>query len=259
VDPGSVGPQEVDIKRRSYSSQVTLVYAYAMYLIGRRGFGVEPYQLRNVIARWFFMTSLTSRYTGSPESEMEKDLAGLRELKTAEEFVNYLDGIIRTTLTDDFWKINLPNELATSSARSPSMFAFYAALNLLDARVLFSKMKVSELLDPASHAKKEAIERHHLFPKKYLKRIDITETRDTNQIANYALVEWTDNIAISDKAPAVYLPKYLARFSPEEVREMYYWHALPDGWESLDYFDFLTERRKRIAQVIRNGYSILTK
>jgi hypothetical protein len=89
------------------------------------------------------------------------------------------------------------------------MFAYYAALNLLDARVLFSKMKVSELLDPAAHAKKEAIERHHLFPKKYLKGIGISETRDTNQIGNYALVEWTDSIAISDKAPAVYLPKYL--------------------------------------------------
>jgi hypothetical protein len=40
---------------------------------------------------------------------------------------------------------------------------------------------------------------------------------------------------------------------------MYYWHALPDGWESLDYFDFLAERRKRIAQVIRDGYTTLTK
>jgi hypothetical protein len=241
------------------SSQVTLVYAYAMYLIGRRDFGVEPYQLRNVIARWFFMTSLTSRYTGSPESEMEKDLAGLRELKTAEDFISYLDGIIGTTFTDDFWKINLPSELATSAARSPSMFAYYAALNLLDARVLFSKMKVSELLDPASHPKREAIERHHLFPKNYLKQLGISETRDTNQSANYALVEWTDNSAISDQAPAVYLPRYLSRFSPEEVREMYYWHALPDGWEQLDYFDFLTERRKRIAQVIHDGYTALTK
>ena len=60
-------------------------------------------------------------------------------------------------------------------------------------------MKVSELLDPASHAKKSAIERHHLFAKNYLKSLGITETRDTNQIANYALVEWSDNIAISDR------------------------------------------------------------
>ena len=62
-------------------------------------------------------------------------------------------------------------------------------MNLLDARVLFSKMKVSELLDPAMKARKSAIERHHLFPKGYLAKLGIKELRDTNQIANYALVE----------------------------------------------------------------------
>jgi hypothetical protein len=137
------------------------------------------------------------------------------------------------------------------------LFAYYAALNLLNARVLFSKMKVSELLDPASRATKSAIERHHLFAKNHLKSLGITETRDTNQIANYALVEWSDNIAISDGAPANYYPRYAARFSPEELKDMCFWHALPDGWERMAYGDFLHERRKRLAQVIRNGFKVL--
>ena len=102
------------------------------------------------------MTSLTSRYTGSPESIMEQDLAGLRDIHSADQFAVHLDKIIEDTLPEDYWNITLPNELATSSARSPSLFAYYASLNLLDARVLFSKMKVSELLDPAHHAKKSA-------------------------------------------------------------------------------------------------------
>ncbi|WP_435017959.1 GmrSD restriction endonuclease domain-containing protein [Tundrisphaera sp. TA3] len=239
------------------SSQINMLYCYALFLIGRKEFGVDLYRLRNVMARWFFMSSLTSRYTGSPESVMEQDLAGLRDVRSADEFVAHLDRITQDALPEDYWAITLPNELATSSARSPSLFAYYAALNLLDARVLFSKLKVSELLDPASHANKSAIERHHLFAKNYLRSLGITEPRDTNQIANYALVEWSDNIAISDGAPAKYYPQYAARYSAEELDRMRHWHALPDGWEVMSYLDFLHERRRRIAQVIREGYKVL--
>ena len=87
---------------------------------------------------------------------MEEDLARLRNVADAKGFVATLERVINDGLTEDYWSINLPNELASSSARTPSLFAYYAALNLLDARVLFSKMKVAELLDPALKAKKSA-------------------------------------------------------------------------------------------------------
>ena len=188
---------------------------------------------------------------------MEADLARLRSIKNGDDFIRTLDQIIFDTLTEDFWNITLPNSLATSSARSPSLFAYYAALNLLDAQVLFSQMKVSKLIDPALKAKKSAVERHHLFPKNYLKKLDITELRDTNQIANYALVEWTDNIDISDEAPSKYLPRYLKRLDEHTRKWMYYWHALPEGWENMEYEDFLISRRKAIANVIRDGFDRL--
>lgn len=233
------------------TSKVGLVYSYAMFLVGKRDFNVDHYKLRNIIARWFFMTSMTGRYTGSPESAMEMDLATLRSVPDANGFITTLNRIIEDTLTEDFWNITLPNDLAAASARSPSLFAYYAALNLLDARVLFSKMKVDELLDPALKANKSAIEIHHLFPKKYLRRIGITETSDINQIANYAMLEWPDNVDISDLSPADYLPKFSSRLP----KEMQYWHGLPNGWENMKYHDFLTERRKLIAKVIRDGYA----
>jgi len=239
------------------SSQAAMLYGYVMFLIGRFDFKLDLYQLRNLIARWFFMTTLTARYSASPETTMEADLARLRSATDADGFVKIFDQLISDTLTEDFWIITLPNEIATSSPRSPSLFAYYAALNLLDAKVLFSKMKVSELLDPAIKAKKSSTERHHLFPKNYLKKINITEIRDTNQIANYALVEWSDNIEISDSAPSEYLPQYLARFNTDELKDMYEWHGLTQGWEFMAYEDFLKMRRKAIAQVIRDGFKRL--
>ena len=78
------------------------------------------------------------------------------------------------------------------------------------------------------------------------------------QIANYALVEWNDNVAISDTPPSDYLPKYWSRFSPKERSNQAYWHALPDGWEQMEYQDFLDVRRKGIAKVIAEGYQRLT-
>jgi len=239
------------------SSQAALLYAYVIFLVGKKGFLLGAHDLRNIIARWFFMSSLTARYSSSPETTMEADLARLRSIKNGDDFIRTLDQIIFDTLTEDFWNITLPNSLATSSARSPSLFAYYAALNLLDAQVLFSQMKVSKLIDPALKAKKSAVERHHLFPKNYLKKLDITELRDTNQIANYALVEWTDNIDISDEAPSKYLPRYLKRLDDRERKRMYYWHALPEGWENMEYEDFLISRRKAIANVIRDGFDRL--
>ncbi len=240
------------------SSRVGLLQVYTLFLVGKRDYGVDNYKLRNAMARWFFMTALTRRYTGSPESVMEQDLTQLRDVGDAEEFVSHFDRIINDMLSEDYWNITLPNELATSSANSPSLFAYHAALNLLDAQVLFSKMKVSELLDPVTQANKSALERHHLFPKAYLKKLGITETRITNQIANYALVEWPDNVAISDSSPAeYYLHIYTERFSTEEMKQMSYWHALPSGWENMEYQEFLDARRKLMAQVIRDGFEKL--
>jgi hypothetical protein len=239
------------------SSQNNLLFSYILYLIGRTEYKVPEFDLRRTISRWFFMASVTGRFTGSPESAMEFDLAKLRDIDSADGFVQTLNHVCDITLTNDFWSVSLPNDLATSSPRSPSLFAYYATLILLDARALFSKLRVSELLDPAMHANRSAVERHHLYPKGCLSQLGITAIRDTNQIANYALVEWGDNTKISDQAPIEYLPELKERFDQSELDRMYRHHALPDNWEHLEYREFLEKRRELIAQVIAEGYATL--
>ena len=236
------------------SSQTNLMFAYTLYLIGRTEYKVEEFKLRQVIAKWFFMSSLTGRFTGSPESAMEFDLARFRTVTNANDYIAELEHICAEVFTDDYWSINLPNNLATSSPRSPSLFSYYASLVLLDANVLFSKQKVADLLDSSIKSTRAALERHHLFPKAYLKKIGIGDLRDTNQIANYAIVEWNDNTAISDSSPKQYLPPLIERFSPHELKQFYYWHGLPDNWEEMEYKEFLMRRRERIAQLIGDAY-----
>jgi hypothetical protein len=38
---------------------------------------------------------------------------------------------------------------------------------------------------------------------------------------------------------------------------MYYTHGLYNKWEESDYYDFLKERRKKIALVIKKAFSKL--
>lgn len=242
---------------RYISSINGLVFAYQLYLLGRTEYKVEGFALKKSVSRWLFMSLLTGRYTSSPESKMEMDLAALREVSTAEQFLTRLRQVEEATLTDDYWTKTLPLDLSTAAGRSPALFGFYAAQTLLGATALFSKSPVSDLLDPPAQGKKKALERHHLFPKRHLNTLGIEGVRETNQIANYALVEWDDNIMISDEPPSKYWPRYAQRFGADELGRMCDWHALPTDWWTLSYADFLAARRPLIAGVIRAGYQKL--
>lgn len=240
------------------SSEYALLYTYALYLVGKRDFQVPLPDLRNIIAQRFFMVSLTGRYSDSPETRMEQDLADLRGLSTAQDFITHLRRKIDNEFTTDFWNITLPDKLATAAPRSPAFLAYYAALVLLEAKAFFSKYKIADLLDPYIKPKKAALDRHHLFPKAYLDKLGIQDRREVNQVANLAFAEWADNtLVIGDKPPVEYMPQLKKGWEPEEIKQMYFWHVLPDGWETMTYSEFLEERRKRMAQVIRQGFQKL--
>jgi uncharacterized protein YaaQ len=230
-----------------------------MYLIAKTSLNIDKFELDRIISCWFFMTSLTGRYTeASPETVMERDLAFLRNIKDQKEFIAWIEKTIENEFTGDFWTTTLPNRLETSSATSPLMFAYYASLNLLNAKVLFSNKKVHDLMDPALKSKRKSIEKHHLFPRKFLKKTGFITPREINQISNFALVEWSDNISISSKSPSEYYPLYTEKFSADEIAAMHYYHALPPDWHNMMYLDFLSARRKLMAKVIYDGYKFLS-
>ena len=243
---------------RMVSSKNTLLYSYALYLIGRKQFGMPTREIQETIAKWFFMASVTSRYTSSPESRMESDLAMLRDCSTKDDFREQLERVCDVELTNDFFALALPERLATSAARSPALFAYEAALVLLDAPVLYSDLKVADVLSPGFGTGVRTVERHHLFPRGFLATREITETQQINRIANFAYVEWADNAGISDADPAEYVPKYEARFSPPDLVRMHEAHALPTGWQNMEYAEFLPRRRELIAKVVEKAWRLLS-
>lgn len=249
------------------SSNLAVVYAYALYLIGKHDYGMPPKQLRDLMARWFFFTSLTGRYSLSPESTISSDLQALPTEATPTAFTTHLEKVMAERLTNDYWQITLPSELATSASRSPTLFGYLASLNILGAQVLFSKMRCSELADPAMAGGSPKVQRHHLFPRKFLEGIGVADQKQINQIANLTPLEWHDNIGISATDPVAYWPRYveamrtpppgMLRFADEEIERMLDHHALWESWPSTPYEEFLVERRKRMAGVIREAFDTL--
>ena len=76
-------------------------------------------------------------------------------------------------------------------------------------------------------------------------------------MANFALLEWPENISISDDAPSKYVPLVRARFTPRAWLGMHELHALPADWETMTYADFLAARRVLMADIIRRGFETL--
>jgi hypothetical protein len=239
------------------TSETAIIYAYVLYLIGIIDHDIDKQKMRQAIAEFFFMASLTGRYTNSPETAFEFDLAQLRVVRDGDVYLEKLRQICATTLTNDYWEITLPNSLATSASRSPSRFAYQASLVLMGARALYSPLKIADTINPAIKGSKAALEQHHLFPRAYLGKIGITELRDINQIANFAVVEWPDNLKISDQPPKEYAPALDAKLSSNEREDMQKWHALPPMWWDLPYEEFLKERRVRMGRMVRDGYQML--
>lgn len=236
------------------SSQTAIIYSYVIYLIGLVDHKIDKQDLRQAIAEFFFMTSLTGRYTNSPETQFEFDLAQLRDVEDGQDYLYKLRQICATTLTNDYWEISLASSLARSAARSPSRFAYEASLVMLGARALFSPLKIADMVDPAVKGSRATFERHHLFPRGHLAKIGVTDLKQVNQIANFAIVEWPDNLKISDQAPLDYAPALHAKLAPHDRDAMLRWHALPANWWELPFETLLRERRLLMAKLVREAY-----
>lgn len=92
------------------------------------------------------------------------------------------------------------------------------------------------------------------LPQNYLRKIGIYSDRDRNQIANFTYLDYGTNIDISDNPPAKYVEKYRCLLGEEAYRRSCQENALPENWDKLEYFDFLAQRRKLMAQIIKKAY-----
>ena len=211
---------------------------------------------------WFFYASLIALYTGSFESTVEKHLNSIKGLTTLDEYKAFILSRVDERLTNDYFDITLAGSegLAVSGRGNNAWNAYVASLNIMNAKILFSRsnLLVSKLFEPGTDGNRRSLEKHHLFPKAYLKSQGYSDAK-INQMANYAYIDWKDNMDILDAAPSVYYPIVCSGLSDTQIRAMEEENALPHGWESMPYEDFLMERRRLMAAKIKAAFEQLKR
>ena len=242
-----------DLVRSNY----VVVFSYVFYLMGKYEYNVSPLVLRHAIVRWIFMSTITSFYSSSPESTVERQLADLRNIHNAEEFIAYLDDAVKLKMNDTYFSVELEKELISSSASSPLWFGYIASINVLGTTMLFSNTPQSKYWVLGSDGDKKSIDKHHIFPKRYLEKIGIESDRDRNQLANFTYLDYNTNIEISDDAPDLYIERYKAKLGEDNYAKHLADNAIPMGFEKMDYFEFLDVRRKLMAGIIKKAYNKL--
>ncbi len=240
-------------------SQNTLNFAYALYLT-LRSQGVPPAKIERAVRKWFVLSILTGRYSGSAETMFDHDIRQVNE----QGFEAHLDSVEKAELSGTFWETGLPQALNTSVASSPYFRVFRAAqAKMKDKGFLSHDITVQDLIAVKGDV-------HHVFPRSYLKRHGMRR-RWYNQIANYVMAQSEINIAIGDKPPKVYFSQILEQCGRgekkyggitdlETLRENLAMNCIPERMETMDssqYETFLRERRKLMARKIRDYYTSL--
>lgn len=234
-------------------------FAFVLYLRARKE-GIPADDIERMIRRWFVMSMLTGRYSGAPETAFDVDI---RQIES-HGILDYTSTVIDTSLTEGFWENLLPQQMDTSSGNSPYFLVYQAAqVKQKDKGFLSRDIDVSSLLMNRADV-------HHLFPKDYLKKKGL-QRGEYNQIANYALAQSEINIAIGERPPKIYFNELLEQVNggkkkyggiqdKEQLLDNLSMHCVPHGvFNSLadDYSHFLDERRKLMANKIRNYFELL--
>lgn len=237
------------------TSANAIAFCYAFYLIGKYEFGMDALAIRRLASRWFFASSITSFYVGSFETNFERQLNDVKQLSTADEFEAYFDHEIAAQLTDDFFRITMPIAFDSNEAMGPAWQGFVAAQVVLGAKVLFGTVPLSQLITLGSSGTKKAVDKHHIFPDNFLKQKGYLSKRSNK--ANFTLLDYANNIYISDDDPSVYVKRYRLELGEEEYERNCHEHALPLGFENMSYEEFLEKRRKLMAQLVKTAFERL--
>lgn len=251
-------PEAGYISSSQIISSNAIVFSYLMYLIGKYEFEVKPTTLRDTMKKWIFMSNLTSFYSGSTETNVQRQLTDIDALSTADEYIDYLENTIKRVLNEDYFNVILPESMVTSSATSPVWNAYLASINVLGTPMLFSNSTLAQYLTIGSSGTKKAIDKHHIFPKDYLADIGIENDRLRNQIANFTYLDYNTNIDIGKEAPDVYALRYKEKLGEETFITSCNQNALPDNFWEMEYTKFLEERRKLMTETIRKAFDKLS-
>lgn len=199
------------------------------------------YALSNDEARqlryWALMANAKGRFSrGSSETILDQDLASIRQGGAVSELID--------RLRLQFGRLDITaEELEGRNQRSALFKTMFLAFRAAGAKDWRSHLAIALDHSGVQHR----LQFHHVFPKAVLKTS--FTAREADDIANLAFIGGKTNRAISDKAPAVYLPPLVDQLGEPAFAAQ----CIPVEASLLEvesYKAFLLERRKRIATAL---------
>jgi hypothetical protein len=245
------------ISNKLINSNMAIDFAYALYLILHESKEVSVSEIKRIVQRWYVLSVLTGRYSSSPESAFAKDLRQISEVGV----VKTLENIEAAILSDNFWNIQIPQDLTNTSTNNPTYLVYLAAqVYFNDVSLLSQNICVKELIELGGDV-------HHIFPKQYLKDNGF-EKNQYNQEANYAYLDRPVNVSIGKQAPIDYFRvareqcdtkviKCGSITNIEELKRNLEANCVPEDVFNMDhtrYAEFLEKRRALMAQKIKKHY-----
>ena len=245
------------ISEKLVNSYMALDFAYALYLRLIKDQSVSVSEVKRIVQRWYVLSVLTGRYSASPESAFYKDIRQINEIGA----INALKSIEDATLSDNFWDVRVVQDLSYTSTINPTYLVYLAAqVAGNDKSLLSNTITVKDLIEVAGDV-------HHIFPKEYLKSAGYDRNL-YNQNANYAYLDAQVNKSIGKQAPFEYFAKAVQQCQTKQIMcgsitdlEMLKANLAENcipfetvEMSHIDYNTFLDQRRKLMAQKIKNYY-----
>ena len=243
--------------KKLVNSVMAIDFAYAVYLLLQDTKEVPVDEIKSLVQRWYVLSVLTGRYSASPETTFAKDIRQIGEVGVKAT----LKSIEDATLSDNFWNIQLNQNLTFVSPMNPTYQVFLAAQNFLKKDSLLSHIPVGELVNLGGDI-------HHIFPKQYLVDNGFDKNQ-YNQVANYAYLDTPINIKIGKKSPSMYFSEALVEILKQKeqsykaikTEEEFYSNlkdnCIPSGILNMEYRDyetFLGQRRAMMTNMIKEYY-----
>lgn len=240
-------------------SQNALNFAYILYLSLKEK-NYNPAKIESYVKRWFVMSLLTGRSSGSFESQFDYDIKQI----ASKDFAQYLEQVESAELSEGFWEVALPQALDSSTTNSPYWHVYLAAqIKFGDKGFLSKDISVENMVEHRGDI-------HHIFPKDYLKKNGLTRG-SYNQVANYTYMQSEINIKVGNKPPKEYFSVVKSQIengtmvygginSQQDMIHNLEENCIPQEIVEADisYYDtFLEKRRKLMTEKIKNYYNSL--
>lgn len=234
--------QEAFIDRKSDLATDYALMPPTVYL-ARRGGAFTDERVKKQFIRWIYLASIWSRYSGSTETKLQRDVAIVLEQ-------DYPVAALIDQILDERGRIKLEAKDLDGKGASSSLYRFsYIVARAREAKDWFTGQVLYNKAIGASNG----LESHHIFPKAYLEKIGYTSKefrRLRNEVANRAFLTQKANRKISSSAPTDYLPDVAEQRSDALIAQ-----SVPmnrDLWEAENFELFLAERRRLLARAMND-------